>query len=119
AGPGPAPPGPDPEQALALAGALAPFWLVRGPIALARTALDAALAAAGPGADTRLRAIALDGAGQLAAVQADHDAQRRYQQESLAIWRELGDDLQVASTLSDLGSAAPLPSHPPPAPAPH
>ena len=106
AGPGPAPPGPDPEQALALAGALAPFWLVRGPIALARTALDAALAAAGPGADTRLRAIALDGAGQLAAVQADHDAQRRYQQESLAIWRELGDDLQVASTLSDLGSAA-------------
>jgi predicted ATPase len=106
AAPDPAPPGPDPEQALALAGALAPFWLVRGPIALARTALDAALAAAGPGADTRLRAIALDGAGQLAAVQADHDAQRRYQQESLAIWRKLGDDLRVASTLSDLGSAA-------------
>ena len=97
---------PDPEQALALAGALAPFWLVRGPIALARTALDTALAAAGPEADTRLRAIALDGAGQLAAVQADHGAQRRYQKESLAIWRELGDDLRVASTLSDLGSAA-------------
>ena len=100
------PPGPDPEQALALTGALAPFWLVRGPIALARTALDAALAAAGPQADTRLRAIALDGAGQLAAVQADQDAQRRYQQESLAIWRELGDDVRIASTLSDLGSAA-------------
>ena len=97
---------PDPAQALALAGALAPFWLVRGPIALARTALDAALAAAGPDADMRLRAIALDGAGQLAAVQADHDAQRVYQQESLAIWRELGDDARVASTLSDLGSAA-------------
>ena len=103
---GPAPVGPDPGQALALAGALAPFWLVRGPIALARTALDAALAAAGPAADRRLRAIALDGAGQLAAVQADHDAQRGYQQESLAIWRELGDDARVASTLSDLGSAA-------------
>jgi predicted ATPase/Tfp pilus assembly protein PilF len=98
--------GPDPRQALGLAGALAPFWLVRGPIALARTALDAALAAAGPAADRRLRAIALDGAGQLAAVQADHDAQRGYQQESLAIWRELGDDARVASTLSDLGSAA-------------
>ena len=98
--------GPDPRQTLALAGALAPFWLVRGPIALARTALDAALAAAGPEADRRLRAIALDGAGQLAAVQADHDAQRGYQQESLAIWRELGDDARVASTLSDLGSAA-------------
>jgi predicted ATPase/DNA-binding SARP family transcriptional activator/tetratricopeptide (TPR) repeat protein len=98
--------GPEPGQALALAGVLAPFWLVRGPIALARTALDAALAAAGPGADMRLRAIALDGAGQLAAVQADHEAQRGYQQESLAIWRELGDDVRVASTLSDLGSAA-------------
>ena len=104
--PTPVPAGPDPGQALALAGALAPFWLVRGPIALARTALDAALAAAGPEADRRLRAIALDGAGQLAAVQADHDAQRGYQQESLAIWRELGDDARVASTLSDLGSAA-------------
>jgi predicted ATPase/DNA-binding SARP family transcriptional activator len=104
--PTPAPVGPDPGQALALAGALAPFWLVRGPIALARTALDAALAAAGPEADRRLRAIALDGAGQLAAVQADHDAQRGYQQESLAIWRDLGDDARVASTLSDLGSAA-------------
>ena len=101
-----APLGPDPGHALALAGALAPFWLVRGPIALARTALDAALAAAGPEADARLRAIALDGAGQLAAVQADHDAQRGYQQESLAIWQELGDDVRVASTLSDLGSAA-------------
>ncbi|HEV3292632.1 MAG TPA: tetratricopeptide repeat protein, partial [Streptosporangiaceae bacterium] len=103
AGPGSAA---DPARALALTGALAPFWLVRGPIALARTALDAALAAAGPDADTRLRAVALDGAGQLASVQADHDAQRRYQRESLAIWRELGDDVRVASTLSDLGAAA-------------
>jgi predicted ATPase/DNA-binding SARP family transcriptional activator len=104
------PPGPDacddPSRALALAGALAPFWLVRGPIALGRTALDAALAAAEPGAGQRLRAIALDGAGQLASVQTDTDAQRAYQQESLAIWRELGDDARVASTLSDLGSAA-------------
>jgi predicted ATPase/DNA-binding SARP family transcriptional activator len=103
AGPGSAA---DPARALALTGALAPFWLVRGPIALARTALDAALAAAGPDADTRLRAVALDGAGQLASVQADTDAQRRYQQESLAIWRERGDDARIASTLSDLGAAA-------------
>ena len=98
--------GSEPALALALAGALAPFWVVRGPVAVARRAIDAALAAAGPGADSRLRVVALDGAGQLASVQADHDAQWVYQQESLAIWRELGDSARVASCLSDLGSVA-------------
>jgi len=95
-----------PELALALAGALAPFWLVRGPVSIARRALDVALAGAGPGADRRLRAVALDGAGQLASVQADHDAQWACQQESLAIWRELGNHTRIASCLSDLGSVA-------------
>jgi predicted ATPase/DNA-binding SARP family transcriptional activator len=96
----------DPVSALALAGAMAPFWMVRGPAALGRWALDAALEAAGPGADQRLRAIALDGAGQLASIQADQAAQWAYQQESLSIWRELGDGSRVASCLSDLGSVA-------------
>jgi len=95
-----------PESALALAGALAPFWIVRGHIGLGRRWLDAALSAAGPGADRRLRAVALDGAGQLAAVHADFAAQRICQQESLAIWRELGDGARVASCLGDLGAAA-------------
>jgi predicted ATPase len=98
--------GAQPELALGLTGALAPFWLVRGPVSIARRALGAALAGAGPGADRRLRAVALDGAGQLASVQADHDAQWACQQESLAIWRELGDDARIASCLSDLGSVA-------------
>jgi predicted ATPase/DNA-binding SARP family transcriptional activator/Tfp pilus assembly protein PilF len=96
----------DPALALALTGALAPFWLVRGPVAVARASLEAALTAAGPGADRRLRAIALDGAGQLASVQADPAAQEACQRESLAIWRELGDDVQIASSLGDLGSVA-------------
>jgi len=111
AGPAAGPAGPaagpaGPEAALALAGALAPFWMVRGHIGLGRRWLDAALAAAGPAADRRLRAIALDGAGQLAAVHGDFAAQRVYQQESLAIWRELGEDVRVASCLGDLGAAA-------------
>jgi predicted ATPase/DNA-binding SARP family transcriptional activator/Flp pilus assembly protein TadD len=93
-------------SALALAGALAPFWVIRGYSGLGRGWLDAALAVAGPGADQRLRAIALDGAGQLASVQADHDAQRAYQLESVAIWRDLGDEARLASCLGDLGSAA-------------
>jgi predicted ATPase/DNA-binding SARP family transcriptional activator len=99
-------PQPGPQQALQLAGALAPFWQVRGHASLGRRWLDAALAAAGPDADPRLRAIALDGAGQLAQAQADHDAQRNYQEESLAIWRSLGDDGRTASCLGDLGAAA-------------
>jgi predicted ATPase/DNA-binding SARP family transcriptional activator len=90
--------------ALELAGLLAPFWQVRGHASVGRRWLDAALATAGPGADPRLRAIALDGAGQLAGAQADHEAQRRLQQESLAIWRDLGDDVRTARTLGDLGA---------------
>ena len=94
------------EPALRLAGDLAPFWIIRGHIGPGRSWLDAALAAAGPGADRRLRAIALDGAGQLAAVHADYPAQRGYQEESLAIWRALGDDQKIVSCLGDLGAVA-------------
>ncbi len=94
------------EAALAVAGALGPFWVIRGHAGLGRGWLASALGAAGPSADSRLRAVALDGAGQLAYVQADHDTQRIYQEESLAIWRELGDDARVASCLGDLGAAA-------------
>ena len=94
------------EPRLELAGLLAPFWMVRGHTGLGRRWLEGALAAAGPAASPRLRAAALDGLGQLAAVQADYEAQRSCQQESLAIWRALGDDARVASCLGDLGSAA-------------
>jgi predicted ATPase/DNA-binding SARP family transcriptional activator/uncharacterized protein HemY len=94
------------EPRLELAGLLAPFWMVRGHTGLGRRWLEGALAAAGPGAPPRLRAAALDGLGQLAAVQADYEAQRSSQQESLAIWRRMGDDARVASCLGDLGSAA-------------
>ena len=97
---------PGSDQVLALAGAVAPFWQVRGHASLGRRWLDGALAAAGPGAEPRLRAIALDGAGQLAYVQADHEAQLGYQQESVVIWRGLGDDARTASCLGELGAAA-------------
>ncbi|HEX6855620.1 MAG TPA: BTAD domain-containing putative transcriptional regulator [Streptosporangiaceae bacterium] len=95
-----------PGPMLELAGALASFWQARGHIGLGRSWLVAALAAAGPGADPALRAIALDGAGRLAGVHADHQAQVRYQEESLAIWRELGDAARIAACLGDLGTVA-------------
>ena len=59
-----------------------------------------------PGADPALRAAALDGAGRLAGVHADHQAQLRYQEESLAIWRELGEAARIAACLGDLGTVA-------------
>ena len=95
-----------PGPMLELAGALASFWQARGHIGLGRSWLVAALTAAGPHADPALRAIALDGAGRLAGVHADHQAQRRYQEESLAIWRELGEAARVAACLGDLGTVA-------------
>ena len=93
-----------PRDALELAGLLAPFWEVRGPIELGRRWL-AALAAAGPGAEPRLRAVALDGAARLALVQGDQEAQLACQQESLAIWRSLGDVAAVARCLGEIGAA--------------
>ena len=95
-----------PGPMLELAGALAAFWQARGHIGLGRSWLVAALTAAGPGADPALRAAALDGAGRLAGVHADHQAQIRYQEESLAIWRELGEAARIAACLGDLGTVA-------------
>jgi hypothetical protein len=95
------------ESALALAAALAPFWKIRGYIGLGQRWLDAALAAAGPRADPRLRAAALDGGGMLAAVRADYDAQRAYQHQSLAIWlaEAVGEPRSIAESLEELAEA--------------
>jgi predicted ATPase/DNA-binding SARP family transcriptional activator len=100
----PSQPQQDPAVALALTGRLAPFWQVHGPIELGRRWLEAALAAAGPGAEPRLRAIALDGKGQLAVIQADQQTQLACQQESLEIWRSLQDLPKVARCLGEIGA---------------
>jgi predicted ATPase/DNA-binding SARP family transcriptional activator len=46
-------PGADPALALRMAGALSPFWMVRGPVAVGRSVLTTVLDAAGPAADRR------------------------------------------------------------------
>src|SRR5262245_25767423 len=56
--------GGDSERALGLAGALAPFWWMRGHTAAGRARLDRALAL--PGGSAAARAAALVGAGSLA-----------------------------------------------------
>jgi predicted ATPase/DNA-binding SARP family transcriptional activator len=92
--------------ALALAGALAAFWVVRGHAGEGRRWVGAALSAATAHEDPRARATALDGAAQLAFAHADFQAQQDSLQESLGLWRELGQAAHVAQCLSDLGVAA-------------
>jgi hypothetical protein len=74
-----------------------------GPMVVGRRWLDAALDAAGPGADPRCRAEALDAAGELARLQADHDATLAYQQ-SLEIWGALG---AAAALREEIGAPTP------------
>jgi predicted ATPase/DNA-binding XRE family transcriptional regulator len=95
---------------LRLAGALAPFWHVRGHLSEGRGWLEGLLAAAQDArADSGMqaaRAKALHGAGLLAAAQSDHvHAIARYE-ESLAVFQELGDGRGVADALSNLGTVA-------------
>lgn len=92
--------------ALALTGSLASFWVVRGYTGEGRRWTSAALGAATADDDPRARATALDGAAQLAFAHADLQAQCDYLQESLGIWRKLGQAARVAQCLSDLGVAA-------------
>ncbi|MDQ3875521.1 MAG: tetratricopeptide repeat protein, partial [Actinomycetota bacterium] len=87
---------------LRLAGALSHFWLVRGHLSEGRNWLESALAAA-PEDRSAVRARALLGAGPLAAMQGDVESARRFLEESLALYRELGDESRIAAAVGDLG----------------
>ncbi len=88
------------ELALRLGGALGRFWLIRGYLREGRQWLEAALAGGGPAA---ARAKALDAAGALARSQGDRARARSLSEESLALYRELGDARRAAAALQDLG----------------
>jgi tetratricopeptide (TPR) repeat protein len=92
------------EVGLRLAGALWRFWYMRGFFSEGRTWLEAALfqghAAAAP---ETVRAQALYGAGALALSQGDCAQARAVIEESLALWRELGDRQGIATTLRAVG----------------
>ena len=94
------------DSALELTGSLAAFWVARGHVGEGRRWVVAALGAATARGDLRSRAIALDGAAQLAFAHADYPAEWDLLQESLGIWRGLGETANVAQCLSDLGVMA-------------
>ena len=93
------------ELELRLATALMPFWRVRGHLSEGRRWLEDALARSGD-APAPLRAKALETAATFPFRQGDYQRARTLTEESLALYRKLGDSVNVARMLHELGSVA-------------
>jgi len=93
------------EVGLRLAGELLRFWYIRNHFTECRRWLEVALAASGE-ATKPVRAKALNLAGILAFAQGDYERARPLFEDSLALFRELGDTWGVALDLGDLGLVA-------------
>src|SRR5205085_3967838 len=88
------------EIALRLGGALRRFWQMHGHLNEGQTFLKRALAASeGISVSTRARARALLAAGTLASIQNDFDRVEACCQQSLVLFRELGDQPGIALSL--------------------
>ena len=92
--------------ALRLAASMDPYWLVRGKHVEGRQWLEKALAMGD--APDAVRAKALEALGRFAQSENEHDKSAAYLEESLAIYKELGDATGVARTLRTLASTAML-----------
>ena len=84
------------EWCLRLAGALGWFWFVRGYIADGRSWVERALAATDSAERTAERARALHWAAGLAFAQGDFVGAQEPDEQSVAIYRELGDQRSLA-----------------------
>jgi predicted ATPase/DNA-binding SARP family transcriptional activator len=96
------------ETSLRLAGALCWFWYHREYWSEWRGWLDATLAtqeSAGRPARTAARAKALSGGGFLAWMQGDHAVARSQLEESVTIWREVGDKQGLTQALRFLSGS--------------
>ena len=104
------------EAGLRLAGSLCWFWSVRGHLSEGRQWLGRALArtevgAARPdgvmgGEATAARGKALNGAGRLACNQGDYAVAQALLEESLTLYRQLGNQTGIAASLGSLGVVA-------------
>jgi predicted ATPase len=94
----------DAETALQMNAELWWFWCKRGHLSEGCRWLEEALGkCASP---TPARAEALNGAGVLARNQSDYEQARVWLEESLALWRDLGDKRGAADVLINLGTVA-------------
>ncbi|HKP51025.1 MAG TPA: tetratricopeptide repeat protein [Chloroflexia bacterium] len=91
------------DLALRMGAALLLFWKTRGHLTEGRTWLEMALAR-GIAASTRERARALMAAGTLAASQGDFTQARSLLENSLVLFRELGDQGSILDALRNLGN---------------
>jgi predicted ATPase/DNA-binding XRE family transcriptional regulator len=92
------------EIGLRLAAALGEFWWPLGHVSEGRRWLAAALAGSGP-ATAAARAKALYRAGELAYGQGDYGVATTRLEESLTLYRDLGDKWGTACALRGLGNA--------------
>jgi non-specific serine/threonine protein kinase len=86
---------------LRFARALRLFWFMRGHLTEGRRRVGQILGLAGGSAADRAKA--LDSAGFLARYQGDYRAAVAFIEESLTLWRALGDIQGIADALSNLG----------------
>jgi len=97
------------ERGLRLAGALWRFWVAHGHLSEGRRWLEDLLASVGgsaPPCAPAVRATALYGASLLAYVQGDYDRTDALAEESLTLYRGLGDRRGEADTLHSQALAA-------------
>ncbi|MFQ5794233.1 MAG: tetratricopeptide repeat protein [Candidatus Bipolaricaulia bacterium] len=93
------------EMELRLCWALGWFWLIRGSPSEGRRRLEGALKR-GSGVSAAVRAKALHGAGWMAWRQGDYDRMAELWEESLTLFRELGDKWGIARLVRNLGYVA-------------
>jgi tetratricopeptide (TPR) repeat protein len=94
----------DSEQYLELVGALAWFWQVRSHLREGREHLNAALSLPQSNTVSSARARALTCGAHMLSWQGDDPVTAQsWMNEALKLWRELGDDREVAFALEGLG----------------
>ncbi len=97
----------DAATELRIAAALWRFWYLRGYLSEGQGWLSAALAHEDL-VEPATRAKALNGLGNMAYSQADHESARRYYEQGLALSQGVGNLRSVAGSLSNLGNIARL-----------
>ncbi|HEX6729632.1 MAG TPA: tetratricopeptide repeat protein, partial [Pyrinomonadaceae bacterium] len=95
----------DSERYLELVGALTWFWQVRSHLREGREHLTAALSLPGSESASTARARALWGAAHMLSWQGDPMTAQTWMADAIKLWRELGDDRELAFALEGLGWA--------------
>jgi predicted ATPase/class 3 adenylate cyclase len=94
----------DGELGLRIAGAAYPFWWRRGHWEEGVALLRSVLALPAAGAVTAQRAAALDALGTLAVARGDMPEAQVALQESIRMWRALGEGSRLVHALTQLGN---------------